>query len=175
MPRKGAIELCFYFCNVLNRQLADFEDVHHDLGYSFPYLAILRPISLRNYDRLHFIDNLLLFLTFLHNFPSENCLLNHYWVADICLVIYHNFQTLNRLNVSFWLRREVGRRRRVVVALIPEVVKIALMDHSDCRLTIDDIYSLVHIVNNIMFRIKKVEGFFVGGRQEPGRLDYVIV
>lgn len=162
MPRKGAIELGFDFCNVLNRQLANFEDVHHDLGHSFPQLAVFRSISLRNYDRLHFINNLLLFLALLHHFSSENGLLNHYWVADVCLVIYHNFHALHILYLSFWLRHKVGRRRRVVVGLVPDVVKIALMDYSDCRSTIDYIYSLVHLVKKYNVQNQKSGRFFCG-------------
>lgn len=38
------------------------------------------------------------------------------------------------------------RRRRVVVGLVPDVVKIGLMDDSDCRLAIDYVNSLVHLV-----------------------------
>lgn len=146
MPRKRTIELGFDFCNVLNRQLTYFEDSHHDLRHSLPQFAVFWPISFRDYDRLHFIDHLLLFLTLLYYFPSENGLLNHDWVSDICLVIHHHFHALNRLDLSFWVRREVGRRRRVVVALVPDIVQIGLMDYSDCWLAIDYIYSLVHLV-----------------------------
>lgn len=38
------------------------------------------------------------------------------------------------------------RRWRIVVGLISDVVKVGLMDDSDCGLAIDYVHSLVHLV-----------------------------